>query len=241
MRNYCIRPAGPEDLDGARAVMLDTVYRDFGSGYVPHWHGDIIDPSAAYLAPERHTLLVALDGGNGRRGGNGGRGGKGRKGEVVATAALDSRGPVHPPNPRHVAERYPPGTTAQLRRVYVRREHRRRGLARRLVAELLAFAAADGGYRSVYLHTDPAVEGAEAFWRSLGTVVHDEREEADGGQGIVHFDVPLALPYVTATATATATGTQAHTPAPAVAPADLTPGVHLPVSSPALHPPRTDR
>lgn len=159
--------------------MLDTVYRDFGTGYVPRWHGDIIDPVTAYLVPARHTLLVARDGADG---------------EVVATAALDSRGPAHPPNPRHVAERYPCGTTAQLRRVYVRREHRRRGLARQLVAELLAFAVADGGYRSAYLHTDPAVEGAEGFWRSLGTVVHDEREGVTGGQGIVHFDVPLDVP-----------------------------------------------
>lgn len=176
VRYYCIRPAGHDDLDGARAVMLDTVYRDFGTGYVPRWHGDIVDPAAAYLTPVRHTLLVALDGVGG---------------EVVGTAALDSRGPAHPPNPRQVAERFPSGGTAQLRRVYVRPEHRRRGLARRLVAELLAFAAADGGYRSVYLHTDPAVEGAEGFWRSLGKVVHDEREDPDGGQRIIHFEVPL--------------------------------------------------
>ncbi|MEV1068060.1 GNAT family N-acetyltransferase [Streptomyces sp. NPDC050263] len=181
MLEYCIRPAGPEDLDGARAVMLDTVYRDFGTGYVPRWHGDIIDPVASYLVPARHTLLVALD----------------AEGQVVATGALDSRGPLHPPNPRHVAERYPSGESAQLRRVYVRAEHRRRGLARRLVAELLAFAVADGGYRAVYLHTDPAVEGAEGFWRSLGTVVHDEREDPDGGQGIVHFDVPFDVPLDT--------------------------------------------
>lgn len=173
--DYSIRPAAPADLDGARAVMLDTVYRDFGTGYVPRWHGDVIDLAGAYLAPARHTLLVAVD----------------AEGEVVATGALDSRGPAHPPNPAHVAERYPSGVTAQLRRVYVRPEHRRRGLARRLVEELLAFAAADGGYRAVYLHTDPAVTGAEPFWRSLAKVVHDEREDAGGGQGIVHFDVPL--------------------------------------------------
>ncbi|MDX2548280.1 GNAT family N-acetyltransferase [Streptomyces sp. WI04-05B] len=179
MRNYCIRTAAPGDLDGARAVMLDTVYRDFGTGFVPRWHGDIIDPASAYLAPARHTLLVAVDE---------------RDASVVATAALDSRGPLHPPNPRHVAERYPSGATAQLRRVYVRPEHRRRGLARRLVTELLAFAAADGAYRAVYLHTDPAVAGAEGFWRSLGKVVHDEREGAGEGegQGVVHFEVPLA-------------------------------------------------
>ncbi|GDY67806.1 N-acetyltransferase [Streptomyces avermitilis] len=171
-----IRAATPGDLDGARAVMLDTVYRDFGTGYVPRWHGDIIDLAGAYLASPRHTLLVALDGSDG---------------EVAATAALDSRGPAHPPNPRPLARRYPSGETAQLRRVYVRPGHRRRGLARRLVGELLAFAAADGGYRSVYLHTDPGIPGAEAFWRSLGKAVWDEREEP-GGSGVVHFEVPFA-------------------------------------------------
>ncbi|WP_162948896.1 GNAT family N-acetyltransferase, partial [Streptomyces europaeiscabiei] len=119
MQNYDIRVAGPDDLDSARAVMLDTVYRDFGTGYVPRWHGDIIDLCGAYVAPDRHVLLVAVDE---------------RDGMVVATGALDSRGPAHPPNPRRLAERYPSGETAQLRRVYVRAEHRRRGLARRLVA-----------------------------------------------------------------------------------------------------------
>ncbi|MFD5624776.1 GNAT family N-acetyltransferase [Streptomyces sp. NPDC127072] len=176
MRDYCIKTATPEDLDGARAVMLDTVYRDFGTGYVPRWHRDIVDLHGAYLAPERHTLLVVSDE---------------RDDTIVATAALDSRGPAHPPNPSDLAARYPSGETAQLRRVYVRPEHRRRGLARRLVAELLDFAAAEGGYRAVYLHTDPAVPGAEAFWRSLGEVVCDEREGPYGGQGIVHFEIPL--------------------------------------------------
>ncbi|MFJ4682238.1 GNAT family N-acetyltransferase [Streptomyces sp. NPDC091377] len=173
MRETSIRTAGPEDVDGARAVMLDTVYRDFGTGYVPRWHGDIVDPAAAYLTPDRHTLLVAL-----------------QEGEVVATGALDSRGPLHPPNPAHLAARYPSGPTAQLRRIYVRPEHRRRGIARRLVEELLDFAA-DHAYRSVYLHTDPAVPGAEAFWRSLGKVVHDERDDPGGGQGIIHFEIPI--------------------------------------------------
>ncbi|NGN70173.1 GNAT family N-acetyltransferase, partial [Streptomyces sp. A7024] len=97
---------------------------------------------------------------------------------------------VHPPNPRWIAERFPSGDTAQLRRVYVRAEHRRRGLARRLVAELLDFAAGAGGYRAVYLHTDPAVPGAEAFWRSLGKVVCDEGEEAEPVR-VVHFEVPM--------------------------------------------------
>ncbi|MCF2437285.1 hypothetical protein LV779_37450 [Streptomyces thinghirensis] len=56
-------------------------------------------------------------------------------------------------------------------------------MARQLVDELLAFAAADGGYRAVYLHTDPAVTGAEPFWRSLAKIVHDERADAGAGRG----------------------------------------------------------
>ncbi|WP_149830712.1 GNAT family N-acetyltransferase [Streptomyces tailanensis] len=175
MQDYSIRVAGPDDLDSARAVMLDTVYRDFGTGYVPRWHGDIIDLRHAYVTPVRHALLVAVD----------------ERDEVVATGALDSRGPAHPPNPRWLAERYPSVETAQLRRVYVRSEHRRRGLARRMVAALLGFVAADGGYRSVYLHTDPAVPGAEDFWRSQGVAVCDEREES--GQRVVHFEIPVPV------------------------------------------------
>ncbi|AXI79120.1 GNAT family N-acetyltransferase [Peterkaempfera bronchialis] len=171
---YVVRPATRSDVDGARSVMLDTVYGDLRSGYVPRWHADIIDPEGVYLAPPRHTLLVAE-----------------YEGEVVATAGVRSHGPAHPPNPRWLAERYPSGGTAQLCRVYVRAEHRRRGLARRLVADLLDFAAADGGYRAAYLHTDPSVPGAEPFWRSLGRVVCDERELPGGGQGIVHFELPM--------------------------------------------------
>jgi GNAT superfamily N-acetyltransferase len=177
MRDCSIREALAADLDGARVVMLDAVYRDFGTGYVPRWHADIIDPAAFYLVPPRHTLLVAVDE---------------RDGTVAATAALDARGPAHPPNPRWLAERYPSGETAQLRRVYVRPEHRRRGLARQLVQGLLDFAKADGGYRSVYLHAHPHSPGAMGLWLALGKVVCDEREEAPGGEGdVVHFEIPL--------------------------------------------------
>ncbi|MEU1004755.1 GNAT family N-acetyltransferase [Streptomyces tibetensis] len=177
MREYSIREAATADIDGARAVMLDAVYRDFGTGYVPRWHADIIDPVPFYVTPPRHTLLVAVDE---------------RDGTVAATAALDARGPAHPPNPRWLAERFPSGETAQLRRVYVRPEHRRRGLARQLVDGLLEFARADGGYRSAYLHTYPHSPGAMGLWKALGKVLCDEREEVPGGgSGVVHFEIPL--------------------------------------------------
>ncbi|MFZ3558965.1 MULTISPECIES: GNAT family N-acetyltransferase [unclassified Streptomyces] len=179
MGEYVIRVAGDGDVDEARAVMLDTVYRDLRSGYVPRWHADIIDPAAHYLRPERCVLLVAEHR---------------RSGEIVATGAVRDRGPAAPPNPRWVADRFPSGSTAQLCRIYVRAEHRRNGLARDLVRELTAFVAGVGGYEAVYLHTDPAVPGAEPFWRSIAQEVCDERELPGGGQGIVHFELPLPAP-----------------------------------------------
>lgn len=174
---YELRTATAQDLGGARAVMLDTVYRDLGSGYVPRWHADIIDPESAYLRPDRCTLLVVRHGD-----------------EIVATGAVRDRGPAAPPNPQWVADRFPSGTTAQLCRIYVRPEHRRHGLARWLVRELGAFAAGAGGYTSLYLHTDPAVPGAEPFWRSLAREVCDERTLPGGGQGIIHFELAMPMP-----------------------------------------------
>ncbi|MEU1796468.1 MULTISPECIES: GNAT family N-acetyltransferase [Streptomyces] len=169
-----MRTATADDLGGARAVMLDTVYNDLKSGYVPRWHADIIDPEAAYLRPERCTLLVVE-----------------HRGEIVATGAVRDRGPQTPPNPRWVADRFPSGTTAQLCRIYVRPDHRRHGLARRMVRALGEFAVRAGGYESLYLHTDPAVPGAEPFWRSLAREVCDERTLPGGGQGIIHFELPM--------------------------------------------------
>ncbi|MFD8983303.1 GNAT family N-acetyltransferase [Streptomyces sp. NPDC059564] len=175
---YLVRHAGPEDVAGARSVMLDTFYREFDYGYVPSWHDDVVDIEGTYVRHPRHTLVVAV-----------------RNGEVVGTTALNSRGPVHPPHPRRLAERYPSGRTAQLLRVYVRPEHRRHGLARAMVRAACDFAASVPGYESIYLHTNVDIPGAEGFWRSLATEVFDARETGEhGGYGTVHFEIPVPAP-----------------------------------------------
>ena len=200
MSSYVLRTATPADADAARSVMLDTVYGDLRSGYVPRWHRDIIDVEGSYLRPERRTLLVA----------------EAADGEIVATGAVRDQGPQTPPNPPWIAERYPSGSTAQLCRIYVRPAYRRLGIARAMVRELCDFVARAGGYRAIYLHTDPSVSGAEGFWRSIAHEVCDERQLPDGGQGIIHFE--LALPGLHEPAEAT------RTPVGAVAAADSAAG-----------------
>ncbi|MEU7314313.1 GNAT family N-acetyltransferase [Streptomyces sp. NPDC007083] len=173
---YTVRPAAPADVDGALRVMLDTFYKEFGYGYVPQWHRDVVDIKGTYLDEPRHTLLVAV-----------------HDGEVVGTAGVRAQGPAHPPHPRRLAERYPDNTTAQLVRVYVRPEHRRRGLARTLVEAACDFIARDPGYERIYLHTNVNIEGTEAFWRSLAKEVFDARTTGEHGPGVatVHFEIPM--------------------------------------------------
>jgi GNAT superfamily N-acetyltransferase len=179
---YVLRQAEPEDLPGARSVMLDTVYRDFGHGYLPQWHSDIIDIESYYLAPEDNTLFVAV-----------------RDGVVAATAGVRGQTPVSPPHPLEVTNRFEEGCTATLYRVYVRPEHRRQGLAGALVDACMEFIADRERYSGVYLHTDARTPGAVEFWSKRGTVLFDERiavnemrtESPDEPFQTVHFELRI--------------------------------------------------
>ncbi|GAA2789768.1 GNAT family N-acetyltransferase [Saccharopolyspora taberi] len=170
--DYIVRAARPEDADGARKVMLDTFYREFGHGYHAAWHADVVDIEGAYLRNPRHALFVAV-----------------RDGLVTATTAVRSQGPKCPPHPQWIVDRYA-GTAAQLFRVYVDRDHRRHGLARALVEMARDFAASTEGYETIYLHTNPAITGAEPFWRSVATEVYDAR--GSGHSPSIHFEIPLS-------------------------------------------------
>ncbi|MCX9190365.1 GNAT family N-acetyltransferase [Carbonactinospora thermoautotrophica] len=168
-----IRRARPEDLPGARQLMLRVLAEDFRLDVQPRWHADILDLEAAYLRHPRQALFVAVTPQDG----------------VVGTAAIRKGGPKAPPNPEWLAARYRGPGVAQLVRVWVHREHRRRGLARSLVRAAVAWAVEAGGYDTIYLHTNASVPGAEAFWRSLGAQeIHDARPDGDPWHTI-HFEL----------------------------------------------------
>ncbi len=172
--SYELRMAQPADVDGARSVMLDTFYRDFDYGYRPEWHDDVIDIIGTYLHPGHHALFIAA-----------------KRDEIVATTAVRAVGPKSPPHPAWLTERYPSETTAQLFRVYVRPDHRRRGLARTLVELACEFVSAAPGYEAIYLHTDTRIDGVEAFWRSVAVEVCDARDHDPRNFQPVHFEIPI--------------------------------------------------
>lgn len=185
--DYTVRAARRDDADGARSVIFDTFYRVFDHGYIPHWHRDVIDMESAYFTDPRQSLFVAT-----------------RNNEVVATAAVRADGPKSPPHPAWLAQRYPSGPTAQIFRVYVRHDHRRHGLARALVDVACDFIADTPGYDTIYLHTNPAVDGALPFWRSVANEVYDGRTDPRYSPA-VHFEIPVRHSPVRADAQARVT------------------------------------
>lgn len=173
-RGFSIRRARLEDLDQARALMLRTFDEDFGYGYRPDYHADVDDLRGVYLDNPRHVLFVAVDDASG---------------EIIGTAGIRSGGLKEGFNPRWLVDRYDAERTAQIVRVYIAREHRRRGIAQELVEAARQFVAEDGTYTRIALHTDPLSPGAERFWKAQATtLIHDDR---DGPSGSIHFEMDI--------------------------------------------------
>ena len=163
--------AGDADVADAQRVMRRVVHEDLG-GHRDRWHRDVDDPAAAYVHADRSALFVARLGG-----------------AVVGTAAVWPCRLQSPPNPAWLAARYADPSVCELRRVWVVAEARRQGVAGALVRAAASWAVTHGGYRTVYLHTDAGVTGAEPFWRALpAREVHDARPDP---WNCVHFELDV--------------------------------------------------
>jgi len=172
-KGFLVRELTPGDIVEARAVIVRVLEEDLGYGYVPEWHWDLDDMQTVYLANPRQALFVAVDNASS---------------QIVGTTAVRTGGPKSPPHPLWLAERYDSSRTAQLMRVYVVAEQRRRGIARALVEAAKNFVKAEGGYDVIYLHTSAGIPGAEAFWRSAATTeVYDARGEDTWNA--IHFEI----------------------------------------------------
>jgi GNAT superfamily N-acetyltransferase len=141
--------------------MLRTVAQDFGHPYDPVIHADIDGMVTCYLRPREQGpfLLVAA---------------YTATGELLATAGIRDGALKEGLSPPHLVERYRDGHTGQLVRVYVAREHRRRGIARVLINAVLDRARREGRYHTITLHTFPQSPGALPFWQSMGAVVVED-------------------------------------------------------------------
>jgi ribosomal protein S18 acetylase RimI-like enzyme len=175
MNRFEVRNARAADAPAVRTLMVRVIEHDYGYPYRSRFHADVDDPGGFYLADPRHALVVAIDG---------------PTGELVGCAGVRTLAITAPPHPPELLARYDRERSAELTRVFVAPEHRRRGIARALVEAARARVAAIGGYDVLCFHSRTAVE----FWRSIGSrEVLDARRPGVAGPagGSVYFELPL--------------------------------------------------
>lgn len=201
-----VRGVGEEMLGAAARYVMWRTEEDYGYGHIPEWHWDMDAARDTYEHTPGQALWVALtpvdDGAVGADAvGDPAPGtldvvlpGQTTRERIVGTAAIRAGGPkgaMHPPE--LIATYGDPATTAQIVRVMIAPEARRRGIASRFVAIATDFTR-DAGYERLYLHTNALVPGALEFWRRHAEEVYDARGtdyDADPRFETVHFEIPL--------------------------------------------------
>lgn len=170
---YSVRELTSADVEEAKAAMFRSVAEDFGDTYDPTIHADVDDLIGWYLTPSGPFMLVVADDATGT---------------ILATGGV--RGGALKPglSPDHLVRRYDDGRTCQVVRVYVLREHRRRGIAQAVVRALLDRAHAEGHYDRVVLHTYLHSPGAVAFWTSQGAVLVED--DTTGSSRAMFYEFP---------------------------------------------------
>jgi GNAT superfamily N-acetyltransferase len=175
MSAMVVRPPRSDELASVRELMVRVIELDYGYPYQSRFHADVDDPGGFYLSRPRHTLLVAVDGASE---------------ELIGLGGVRQLAITAPPHPRSILARYEPERSAELTRVFVAPEHRRRSVGRAVVAELRRWVADSGGFDVVCFHSRTAVE----FWRSFADIyeVMDTRDGSGGPTGgQVYFEFPV--------------------------------------------------
>ncbi len=144
--------------------LFKMIKKEFGYGYVPEWHQDIVKLDEFYITPERNNFFVAYL----------------ETGEIIATIGIRAYDKDFPEF-RHL---YSIDKTSSIWRLFVDERCRRCGLASKMfnIAENFANQA---GYDNIYLHTHKNLNGALEFWSKMGFVVAlDANDELE----TVHMD-----------------------------------------------------
>lgn len=151
-------------INDVQKFLFDQIKREFGYGYVPEWHQDIVDMESYYIAPERNNFFVAYN----------------ENCEIIATIGIRAYDKDFP----EFRDIYSKNTTSSIWRLFVDRKYRRCGLASKMFSVAETFAD-NCGYENIYLHTHKTLPGAIEYWTKMGFVVMlDSNDELE----TVHMD-----------------------------------------------------
>ena len=164
--NVTIKPLtnNPKEIEDVKKFLFKMIKLEFGYGYVPEWHQDIVNLEDYYINPERNNFFVAYY----------------ETGEIIGTIGIRAYDKDFPEF-RHL---YSKDTTSSIWRLFVDRRCRRCGLASKMFNIAESFAN-EVNYDDIYLHTHKTLPGAIDFWTKMGFVVAlDSNDELE----TVHMD-----------------------------------------------------
>ncbi|WP_407431507.1 GNAT family N-acetyltransferase [Methanobrevibacter sp.] len=151
-------------INDVQKFLFDQIKREFGYGYVPKWHQDIMNMESYYIAPEKNNFFVAYN----------------ENREIIATIGIRAYDKDFP----EFRNIYSKNTTSSIWRLFVDRKYRRCGLASKMFSVAETFANTCG-YENIYLHTHKTLPGAIEYWTKMGFVVMlDSNDELE----TVHMD-----------------------------------------------------
>lgn len=135
-------------LHTVQKFLLNMIRDEFGYGFIPEYHQDIVDLETYYLEPERNNFFLAIHH---------------ETREVIGTMGIRAYDKNFP----FFKDIYNPETTAGIWRVFVDNPWRRNGVASTLVHWGEKFCR-KRGYEKIYLHTHKTISGSLDFWLSNG-------------------------------------------------------------------------
>ena len=151
-------------IHDVQEFLFKMIKTEFGHGYVPEWHDDIVNLDEYYINPNMNNFYVAYL----------------ETGEIIATIGIRAYDKDFPEF-RHL---YSNETTSSIWRLFVDERCRRCGLASKMFS-IAENVANEVTYNDIYLHTHKTLKGALEFWTKMGfVVVLDSNDELE----TVHMD-----------------------------------------------------
>ena len=148
-----------------KEFLFKLIKKEFGYGYIPEYHQDIVNLESFYINPEKNAFILAIDAINE---------------ELVGTLGIRA----YDKDFKDFEEKYNSNKTASFWRTFVSDKYRRKGLASALVNAGENFCHKQN-FNEIYLHTHRTVPGSLQFWLSNGyKIIKDAQNE----MGTVHME-----------------------------------------------------
>lgn len=152
-------------IDDVKEFLFKQIKKEFGYGYIPEYHKDIVNLEKYYIKPQRNNFYIALDS---------------NKNKIIGTIGLRS----YDKNFEEFKGTYSNLNTSSIWRLFIDNEYRRCGIAT-LLFEISEKFIIQNNFTKIYLHTHKTLPGALNFWKKMGfNITWDTNNELE----TVHMD-----------------------------------------------------